>query len=437
MATLFPIGDRELWFAKAADDSWALPLYLDWKLDRETNIEYALVMPAVGLYVNQHLLLKALLGSHDVQGRDDNWVISKKMVAALLHKAPGITPMAYYRWPDPNQPVLPLSSPLHISPKGPKVRSESGSSDYEAFVSHVSQLNGLPSSAVRAVFRAVMDAAPKWMLEERRPLDLGFCRLIAVPFRANWKEIVAFKFKRWKLLGLFGLPQADRWTALDEAGLPEALCSPHNVGLRRGVIGKDTIRIEYQLEAIPSRKFESAVTAVEVARITCGTTSYVASWEKTVESLYRHLVDALETYLHKTALPFAKVSERGRAGLLRFLPTSGLTSKLRGVALRHLPVNIVASNSRFSVFGESGNPTAVRPKAPPVPPLPDIPQINGNLREPEEQRQLAESTDRESGTAGMPMLHAAEGEDEGQPVLSGATTTDGTTSGVDGERDWK
>lgn len=434
---LFPIGDRELWFAKAADDSWALPLFLEWKLDRTTNIEYALVMPAVGLYTNQHLVLKALLGSHDIQGRDDNWVISKKMTAALLHKAPGITPMAYYRWPDPNQPVIPLSNPLNVSPKGPKIRTEPGSSDYEAFVSHVSSTNGLPSSAVRAVFRAVMEAAPKWMLEERRPLDLGFCRLVAVPFRANWKEIVAFKFKRWKLLGLLGLPRTERQAALEEAGLPEALCSPHNVGLRRGAIGKDTLRIEYQLEAIPNHKFDSVVKSVEAARITCGTTSYVASWERTVEALYHHLVDALETYLHKTALPFAKVSERGRAGLLRFLPSSGLTNKLRGVALRHLPVNIVASNSRFSVFGESGNPTAVRPKAPPVSPLPDIPQTAGHLREPEEQRQLAEPGDWESGVTGVPLRNVSKGENEGQSVLPSATPAAGPASGMDGEGDRK
>lgn len=420
------------------DGSWSLPLYIDWRWYKAEDIHYALVMPAVGLYTSQHLLLKALLDVHDIQGRQDQWLIPRKIAEAILHKAPGITPLAYYKWDDPRCPALPMANSLSLSPKGPKVRNLPGSNDYEAFVRHLCHKNSLPNSVVRCVLRALADTAPTWMLEQRKPLDLGFCRIIAAPFRPNWKEIVAFKFKKWKLLGLFNSPEKVKLEELEEAGVPAALCSLHNVALRRTFKQRHQgYRVDYTLEAIPSNKFEAAVSNVEASRQACGTTSYVASFEKTVETLYPHLLAALENYLRKVGAPFARVCERSTSGVIRFLPTLGVSPKVRGVGLRNIPVRIVETGGGFSVHGEASDLNLVCEKTPPLPALPIVPQGTHDLRECPKRGQLEESTNGETGANRMPLLHVDKGDDTGKPVLSGTTIATRKTPGMDTEGDRK
>lgn len=411
MIELVPVGDRELWRAAAKDDAWSLPLYIDWRWHQAGNVHYALVMPAVGLYTNQHLLLKSLLDPHDIQGRQDQWLIPKRIAEAILHKAPGITPLAYYKWDDPRCPALPSANTLTLSPKGPAIRTAQGSNDYEAFVKHLCKERGLPNSVVRVVLRAVAETAAEWMIEARKPLDLGFCRLLAVPFRPNWKEIVAFKFRRWHLLKIFNGPQRDKLSALEEARVPQALCSLHNLGIHRHWRG---YRIDYTLEAIPGKAFEKAINKVEEHRLACGTTSYVASFEKTVETLYPHILAALETYLRKIGAPFARVCERGAAGILRFLPTKSQSIKVRGMELRHLPVRIVAPDSCFSVKGEQDDENLVRETDAALPPpmsavSPGENDVWGRFK----QRQLAESGDGGTGTNGVPLSDEFEGDESG------------------------
>lgn len=430
---LVPLGDRELWRAAANDNSWSLPLYVDWRWHKEEDTHYALVMPAVGLYTSQHLLLKALLDAHDIQGREDQWLIPRRIAEAILHKAPGITPLAYYKWADPRCPALPMANSLTLSPKGPIVRNTPGSNDYEAFVRHLCKVNSLPNSVVRVVLRAVGDTAAKWMLEERKPLDLGFCRLIAAPFRPNWKEIVSFKFRKWKLLKLFNSQQKVKLTELENAGVPSVLCSLHNVGLSRG--RAKAYQVMYTLEAIPSKKFENAVNVVESKRQACGTTSYVASFETTVEALYPHLLAALENHLRKVGAPFARVCERGVSGVLRFLPTLGLPPKVRGVGLRQLPVHIVEADRCFSVNGEKSDLNLICEKTPPLPALPALSQGQDDVRGRQEQRQLDAPRDRKQRASRLPLLHVDQGDNSGQPVLSCATVASGEASGMDREGD--
>lgn len=414
--TLSRYGDMELWYASG--DNWSLPLNVWWKMDRANNLHYAMIAPAVGLYTSQALLLDALFQAHDIQGRQDQWVIPRRMVDVLIHKAPGVTPVFYYRWPDDAMPpLLPPSKDMLLresvtAPKG------SGKGVNEEFVRHVCEQYKLPSSVVRIVLRAIGDEGARWMLETHQPIELGFCRLLAVPFRSNWKEIVAAKFKHWKLLKLLKLPRKVRHAALEEAGVPQALCSPHNIGIRR-----KNLRIQYTLEAIPTKSFETAVSVAEGKRQACGHTSYVASFEAGVEKMYHALLEAMEKYLEKTTAPFARVYESSDTGLLGFLPSAGSKIKIHGVAVRKLPVIAVQAESNFSVLAESPGGAMVHSKASPLRQVPrvlpapaDVRQcpVNGTLGGPEGPGQGWET---ETQTAGLPVLSAGQSGDAGGKLL--------------------
>jgi hypothetical protein len=416
---LFYYGDTELWFASG--NGWSLPLHLRWMHDKANDKHYGLITPACGLYYSQAVTLKVLLDVHDIQCKDGSWLVPRKMVEALLHKAPGITDSAYYQWPDEQMPLLPLQKEVKINDQPAKPTVDDLIQD--PFVSHICKATGIQSSVVKVVLKTIAIEAPKWMLEKRRAVDLGFCRLIAAPFRSNWKEIVAFKYRKWRLIGLLNLHQKVKHQALEDAGLPEALCSVHNIGLlKKG----DNHRIDYTIEAIPSKEFNKQCESIELARMSTGTTSYVTSFETTVESLYHHLVDALHCYLKKAREPFARVCERSNSGQLYLVPAQGHTVKVRGVGLNNLPTHIVSPDTNFSIKGGQSEQLLIQAQAALLPKMSNLLQAADDLREPEEQGNLDEQG--QAGAGGLPMPDAGQSPASGKPMFP---EPDGIGHGLD------
>lgn len=404
---LYPYGDTELWYAQSQDASWSLPLHVKWRHDKKSDRHYGMILPAVGLYYSQAKALDSMFGIHDIQGRKDHWIVSRTVIESILHKAPGITELAYYKWPDPDMPAIPVSNVLKVgigsvaAGKATEVPSR-----HDSFVAHIASERGLQASLVKLVMSAICDEAPKWMLQQRKPLELGFCSLIALPFRPNWKEIVAFKFKKTRLCKLLFASKSEKWDRIEEAGMPQALCSPHNIGIKKS---NGIFRISYIIEAIPSRVFEREAESLEIQRIACGTTSHAASFEKTVEALYRNIVHALEVYLRKTSLPFARVHERGDTGQLGFLPTTGNSCKVRGVGLRHIPVDIISPVSSFSVTAGQSERLLVQEKATCVQEMPAIQQGPDDMRNGTERSYVDEQGQLGAGADGVPVLDAGKG----------------------------
>lgn len=426
---LHPYGDTELWFASG--DGWSLPLHVQWRHDKDNDRHYGLVMPAVGLYYSQGLTLIALLQMHDIQGRNDRWLIPRNMVEALLHKAPGITAVAYYKWNEPDMPAIPIPKVLKID-KVSGITTELATSTPEMssqdpFIKYISERTGINGTVVKVVMKAVCDHSSEWLVEKRRTIDLGFCKLFAAPFRANWKEIVAFKFKKWKLLEMFKAPGKWKYEKLEDAGMPSAFCSMHNIAIKKS---GQKHRVSYTLEAVPTNRFEKTVDAIERKRIACGGTSYVASFERTVEALYHHLLDALENHLHKTSLPFASLSERSSTGELRLLPTSSSSIKVRGVGIRDIPAHVITPDSPFSLTGGRSDEELVLAQAAQMSKMPAL------LQAPEDMRECAgesdvDHDDGQDRTTRLLLRNVDQGEREGEPVLPCATLGTGDSSGMD------
>lgn len=56
-------------------------------------------------------------------------------------------------------------------------------------------------SEMRVIWAAIVQKMPEWMVLKQKPVDFGWCRLHAFPFRANWKQILLAKFPRiWRWL---------------------------------------------------------------------------------------------------------------------------------------------------------------------------------------------------------------------------------------------
>lgn len=410
---LHPYDDRSLWYAEAEDGSWRLPLFVEWLLDKENDIHYAHVVPAFCPYFSQALTLKALLQVHDIRGRDEQWVIPRRICEAVLHKAPGITPNYYYKWESDTCPPIPIPrNPLDIGIALNKPDAHRPS--WDSFARWISKETKISSSIINAVLRAIADYGPTWLVLHRLPLDLGFVRLIAAPFRANWKEIVAFKCKFKKLRSLLRLPEAEIWKALEEIEFPETLTSPHNIALRRGWKNEHgSTRIDYCIEAIPSEKFEQAVNRIEDQRMSRGGASYIADFEEAVEKLYKSLCMAMRSYMGKVAKPYASLRNSRNTGLFGLVPIAGRRLQIRGTSLNQLPVHLVPNDTGFSVFGTSSDPVIIREAIASVPKMPALLQEPSDMRERTINGDVDRLTNGEDNAAGVSLLVPSESGDPG------------------------
>lgn len=385
--TLHSYGDQELWYAQAQDSTWRLPLIVEWRHDKDNDRHYALVSPAVGLYINQSLALQALFQFHDVMGSKERWLIPRNICEAILHKAPGITPNRYYYWPDDICPPLPTGW-NEMKSKGfkyPVNKDEEQVLNGQPFIKHIATSSSVPASVVSIVFKTICREAPKWMLDNKQPLELGFCQLVAMPFRANWKEIIAFKCKGWKLRRLFSESKTDEdlHQKLADLKMPSVMCSPQNIGLVKG-------RLQHTLEVIPTKRFEEAVYESEGRRLACGWNSYVAHFEESVEKYYHLMVRAMGNYIKKAAAPFARVHGGSVSGVVRFLPVGGKQALIHGIRVENIPVYCIPTDSNFSVTAEQSDQRLVQIQAPEVLKMSNLLPAPADLRKCNEQGEMVE-----------------------------------------------
>ena len=414
---LHHLGDRELWYARSADDTWSLPMYVDWKHDRAEDKHYAMVTPAVSLYHSQILIMKALMAAHNRMEENNRWLISRRIAETILHKAPGITPALYYKWPDAACPPLPPKwgmSRFRVLQDEPKKVATA-----EGFIKFVSLRQKIPVDLIKTVITAVEQEAPVWMVSERQPLELGFCRLIAAPFRSNWKEIVALKARGFRLPSVFSQTNETMWKVLEYIGLPGLLCSTDNIGMK--YIGGGH-RLSYVIEAIPTEKFEKVVNAVEEERMSCGTSHYVSFFEETVEKLYKYLAQALGSYVKKAAMPFARVSTGGSSGIISFRPVGGRNIKIKGQSIMDLPVSIVPPVTRFTVLGTTSDLRLIQAQTETMQAVPALPSTIEDVRRSAQSGEL-DRLKREHGANGLHVLDAVQGKTDGPPMLPLTTDT--------------
>lgn len=427
--TLHQYGDRELWTARNTE--WCLPLYVDWYLDESNGIHYGMVNPACALYPSQYLVLQVLLGVHDVVGSKERWTVPRKVIESLLAKAPGITPRYYYKWYDPHCQAMPLSEPARIVDE-PAAATDTIDNKAESFLAYLSKARGIPVSMLRVVWKSISEEAPKWLTEHRGTLQFGFCEIAAVPLRINWKQVVAFKCKNWRLPSIFNSSPEKRNMALLELGMPGVLCSPQTIAITRTKstkVGRQ--RLDYTLEIIPTEAFRSAVVDCESKHILAGHRSYIASFERTIEIHYNFLINALRIYLKKAGMPFARLHEGSKNGIIRFVPTSGKYYKVRGVGLNKLPVDIVEVAHGFSVLAEKGEPEPLHQAVAPVPALSDISSDDDDVRQ--REGSAAMDTGRQEGDVGVYVLSAGEGLVPRKPVLPEPAPSPWKPSGLDEE----
>lgn len=299
------LGDKELWIIHG--ESWSIPVYAT-PMEREAEqIKCVGVAAAIPLSPGQYSALADRLAAAATEYSTTNgavWVLdnldSADGLAQYGERARGVTPEYYMQWEAEPKP-MPANAITGIEVPKPAKPAEL-TSEMQAFIKRVWERTNLADVKLLSfLYDALCAEAQRWLLEDLKPLDLGFVRLAALPYRANWKQILLAKFP--KIIRFFKMPKEKRDVSL---ALTDYVVEIKNSDL--WAIDKKENYFHWTIEAIPTRTWHKYAEQKERNRLTSLSRSqYARAWARLIQKLEPRINDAMEHFILQTAIPCGAV----------------------------------------------------------------------------------------------------------------------------------
>jgi hypothetical protein len=294
--------DTELWVITG--DTWSIPMKA--KYCEFNGTEYFHIFPAVALGFAQSSILeisvKQLGGDVEVKA---GWAVPADALRSRFTKAPGITPEFYFSWQG-DEVKPPSQEKIDV-----KLKERQTKLNCSSFIRHVAQASGIDEGSLTLAWIAITQQIPSWILIGNT-LNLGFSRLVAVPYRKNWKEILLTRYPTLKkalmvrdskrLLSM-AFTAASRMVRMSE------LTESHQ---RRG----RTV-FSHTIEVLHDSSWEKTCDEIEgdaAARL--GPLAYVKRWANRVSQIEDTIYEVLAEQIQKETAPTCRVLwRRGQRGM--------------------------------------------------------------------------------------------------------------------------
>lgn len=294
--------DTELWLISG--DTWEIPVKC--RYCEFNGTEYIHAFPAVALGFAQSssldLALKRLGGEIDVKS---GWAIPAEAMRQHFRKAEGITPEFYFKW-NGDAVKTPTAEQIDV-----KVKERQSKLDCSEFIKNVAQASGIDVGTLTLAWIAITQQIPSWLLTGNT-LNLGFSRLIAVPYRKNWKEILLTRYPTLKKALMIRSPKrllSMAFTAASRMVRMSELTESHE---RRG----RTV-FSWTIEVLHDSGWEKTCDQVEgdaAARL--GPLAYVKRWANRVSQIEDSIYEVLAEQIQKETAPTCRVLwRRGQRGM--------------------------------------------------------------------------------------------------------------------------
>lgn len=310
------IGDKELWVA--GSDTWSLPIYVTPCADEETKTHFCFIVAALVPTPSQQEALHEHFRKHSIEQAKDRWVISASLISTLATHVDGVTPQFYLSWPaqDGFVEVGPSDEPefFEVDVK----ESARPSKDADDFVKLLFQETGMANiDEFRGIWAQLQILGADWIYKHQRTLDLGFVKLDALPYRANWKQIFLARY-----------PWIARWFRLSREERNARLEVHNSAGWIRNSIMAELQPKEWfahwTVEARPTKAWRKYIEGNERARRSrYSNYSYAVWWRSQINKLEGKIYDILGEFILGTASPcggFSSGDIQGRRGLTPCVP---------------------------------------------------------------------------------------------------------------------
>lgn len=349
-------GDKELWLIKR--DGWCLPIHCAPCFDPETREVYVMVTPALLPTDPQQEALHKVFRQHSISLAEDSWIIPSGTISALAEHATGVTAEFYYEWFKPGEKEKkPEPETFEVTIK----QQKSSGDDFMKFLFH--ERPEINTAQFRSMWHMIHIYGAEWIYKHQRTLDLGFVRLDALPYRANWKQLFLSRFPGCQRI--FKMRIDERIATLKMALHASSF-----------IRGSWMIRMNprkhcahWTIEATQSKEWDDYVEKNESHRFnTKGKHAYLSWWRSAVNKLENKIYDILTEYVRATAAPCAGIGpsdELGRTALVPHVTMGRILPALEG----HLQTAIVSPDptdemASYGQLGEVEFPNEPLPKVP-------------------------------------------------------------------------
>jgi hypothetical protein len=283
-------SDMELWMVK--DSQRQIPVYVTPGKTNHDDREAWLITPACPLEHDQVEWLAYHLDAITPFKVDDGWVARPSRANLVLIKASGITPLRYLIWGDSKPPDF---ETLNQKRKDPKISS------FDAFVDYVANQVGYGNAhEVKLVWYNCCQCAVNWMVVERKPLDLLFAQIHALPYRANWQQIMTAKFLHFGPLGR--LSDEKLKAELMMTNFPQQLERPEMVSMRESGIFDWTLCVK------TTDQFHQHLRQYERKQLDAlGQHGYYERWLRIVRNSYESILWIFRSFFMQSSWPMGVV----------------------------------------------------------------------------------------------------------------------------------
>ena len=157
--------------------------------------------------------------------------------------------------------------------------------------------------------------AQRWLAVEKKSLDLGFARLVPLPYRQNFFEVLCVKFSR--ILFFIKSSKPTRERGLAEIGFYRELCNVDSLA-----VDPKKHYLSWSLSVLPSKEFQEKSDAAELnKRNIIGATAYLQRVLKLLNNAHADVMALFEHYLDRVFIPGGKVADSQRTGGPVLLPS--------------------------------------------------------------------------------------------------------------------
>lgn len=277
-----PLEDRELWAVRIQDRQ--LPVYVVPGKTKD-NLPCWLVTPACGLQVDQMIWLEQTMEAVTHFRVDGGWLARPARAEVVMTKCKGITPVYYLKWEGATLP------PPEADPEPEK------SKETTKFVRYVCNKFGISDMAgAQLLWLRFTQAAVNWMIIERKSLDLNFAVLDAVPYRSNWKQILAAKFPNFGVIARQSDPKFKESLAMTFFG--EQMELPEMAAIN------ESGTFSWTLSVTPKRQFVDHVQSFERRQLDSkGQAWYYQRWLKLVREGFQAATAAFRSWFIESSKP--------------------------------------------------------------------------------------------------------------------------------------
>lgn len=307
-------GDKQLWILEASD--CRLPAYVQPFVTQRGKEVWA-VWPAKNLFHPANQRFYELLSVRSI-GRAEKMVFLDDfdVLQTMMKKAEGVTPDYYYEWNGQKGHSEEIS-PAEIEPND----FPTGLDDH--FLREVvsrTQVVELP--ALKIIWAAIVQVALQWLITYRRPINMGFCTMFALPYRTNWKSILMGAFPH--AYQCFSRPKCKQAEALEEMGIRRSFRWVQLLSVR-----KKGHLCNWKLEVIPNEVWDEATTNVDRKKKRAGEAVYSKYIAKAMDKQRRLSAAALGRFIVGAVVPSGKIREGpgGSQQIVPHTPKGGISPK--------------------------------------------------------------------------------------------------------------